>query len=124
MAGGADRRQDRKSQRGYHMPKEEWGVKRLCPTTGKRFYDLNKNPIVSPYTGEVVEPETGKSRMIAADREDAVTAKNKASATDDDAVLEDDDAVDVELDDDLLEDDEDDDVSLDDIADVASDDDD
>ncbi|MEM9438587.1 MAG: FYDLN acid domain-containing protein, partial [Pseudomonadota bacterium] len=20
------------------MPKEEWGVKRLCPTTGKRFY--------------------------------------------------------------------------------------
>ncbi|MGB1705578.1 MAG: FYDLN acid domain-containing protein, partial [Paracoccaceae bacterium] len=22
------------------MPKEEWGVKRVCPTTGKRFYDL------------------------------------------------------------------------------------
>ncbi|NVK14211.1 MAG: FYDLN acid domain-containing protein, partial [Rhodobacteraceae bacterium] len=21
------------------MPKEEWGVKRVCPTTGKRFYD-------------------------------------------------------------------------------------
>ena len=37
------------------MPKEEWGVKRVCPTTGKRFYDLNKDPIVSPYTGEVVE---------------------------------------------------------------------
>ena len=26
------------------MPKEEWGTKRLCPTTGKRFYDLNKDP--------------------------------------------------------------------------------
>ncbi|MDA9944884.1 FYDLN acid domain-containing protein, partial [Paracoccaceae bacterium] len=25
------------------MPKEEWGVKRVCPTTGKRFYDLNKS---------------------------------------------------------------------------------
>ena len=26
------------------MPKEEWGVKRLCPESGKRFYDLNKDP--------------------------------------------------------------------------------
>ena len=26
------------------MPKEEWGTKRVCPTTGKRFYDLGKNP--------------------------------------------------------------------------------
>ena len=52
------------------MPKEEWGVKRVCPTTGKRFYDLNRNPIVSPYTGEVVELDTSKTRMIAADAED------------------------------------------------------
>ncbi len=49
------------------MPKEEWGTKRLCPTTGKRFYDLNANPIISPYTGEVVEVDMSKSRMIAAD---------------------------------------------------------
>ena len=27
------------------MPKEEWGTKRVCPTTGKRFYDLNRNLI-------------------------------------------------------------------------------
>ena len=40
---------------GGVMPKEEWGVKRVCPTTGKRFYDLGRVPIVSPYTGEVVE---------------------------------------------------------------------
>ena len=33
------------------MPKEEWGVKRVCPSTGKRFYDLNRKPIISPYTG-------------------------------------------------------------------------
>ena len=52
------------------MPKEEWGVKRVCPTTGKRFYDLNRNPIVSPYTNEVVELDTSKTRMIAADAED------------------------------------------------------
>ncbi len=107
------------------MPKEEWGVKRVCPTTGKRFYDLNRNPIVSPYSGEVVELDVAKSRMIAADAEDAATLKAKKAdkGGDDDAVLDDDDAVDVELEDDLLEDDDDDDVSLDDIADVSKDDD-
>lgn len=107
------------------MPKEEWGVKRLCPTTGQRFYDLNRNPIVSPYTGEVVEFETGKTRMIAADSEDAATVKAKeASADGDDVVLDDDAEVEVDLDDDLLDDDDEDDVSLDEIADVAADDDD
>ena len=106
------------------MPKEEWGVKRVCPTTGKRFYDLNKDPIVSPYTGEIVELETGKSRMIAADAEDAVTKKARENASEDDLVLDDDDNVDVDLDDDLLDDDDDgnDDVSLDDIKDMSSED--
>ncbi|WP_435140419.1 TIGR02300 family protein [Pseudopelagicola sp. nBUS_19] len=107
------------------MPKEEWGVKRMCPTTGKRFYDLNKNPIVSPYTGDAVEVEAGKSRMISADSEDAETLKAKAMNTDDaDAVLEDDDNVDIELDDDVLDDEEDDNVPLEEIADVAANDDD
>ncbi|UZD90306.1 TIGR02300 family protein [Cognatishimia activa] len=104
------------------MPKEEWGVKRLCPTTGKRFYDLNKDPIVSPYTGEVVEMDGGKSRMIAADDEDAATLKAKAANADDAEVLDDDDAVDIDLDDDVLDEDDDDNVSLDDIADVPADD--
>ncbi|XDA97162.1 TIGR02300 family protein [Sulfitobacter sp. LCG007] len=110
------------------MPNEEWGTKRLCPTTGKRFYDLNKSPIVSPYTGEVVEVDISRARMIAADSEDAVTAKAKKSqASDDEVVLEDDDEdVDVDIDDDLLDEDEDDDdgVSLDSLADVAAPDDD
>jgi uncharacterized protein (TIGR02300 family) len=104
------------------MPKEEWGVKRVCPTTGKRFYDLNKDPIVSPYTGEVVELETGKSRSITADAEDAETKQMKESdSSNNSEVLEDDD-VEVELGDDVLEDDDDDNVSLDDIADVSSED--
>ncbi|MDX1784648.1 TIGR02300 family protein [Roseovarius sp. ZX-A-9] len=104
------------------MPKEEWGVKRVCPTTGQRFYDLNKDPIISPYTGEVVEMNNGKSRSIKADAEDAETKKLKDA---DDVVLDDDDDVDVDLGDDVLEDDDDtDDVSLDDIADVATNDDD
>ena len=104
------------------MPKEEWGTKRVCPTTGKRFYDLNNDPIISPYTGEVVEVETGKTRMIAADAEDR-QSKAQENTTDDVDVLDDDD-VDVDLaDDDVLDDDDDENVSLDEIADVASDDD-
>lgn len=109
------------------MPNAEWGVKRLCPETGKRFYDMNKDPIVSPYTGEVVVVDAGKSRMIAADAEDAATLKAKAAEGDtDDVVLDDDEDVDLDLADDVLDDDDDDDdtVSLDEIADVAADDDD
>lgn len=104
------------------MPKEEWGTKRLCPTTGKRFYDLNRNPIVSPYTGEAVQVDTGKgSRTMLADKADKDTAK-KDQTEDDEVILDDDeeDSTDVNLGDDVLEDDEDDSVSLDDIADVSS----
>ncbi|MGB1033785.1 MAG: TIGR02300 family protein [Primorskyibacter sp.] len=106
------------------MAKEEWGVKRLCPTTGKRFYDLNRNPIVSPYTGEVVAVDNSKSRMIAADAADASALKSKAAKADDDSDVLDEDDVDVELDDDLLDDEEDTNVSLEEIADVPADDDD
>ena len=109
------------------MPNEEWGTKRLCPTTGKRFYDLNKNPIISPYTGEVVEVDQSKSRMIAADAEDAASAKAKAAKVKDEDDLVDDEDVDVDLDDDLLDDDDEDDddtVPLEEIADVAANDDD
>ncbi|CUH78245.1 TIGR02300 family protein [Tropicibacter naphthalenivorans] len=106
------------------MPKEEWGTKRVCPTTGKRFYDLNRDPIVSPYTGEVVNLETGKRGQIAADAEDKANPKNQKDDMEDDVLLDDDD-VDVDIDDDdVLEDEDDDNVSLDDIADVASNDDD
>ncbi|MCU4651215.1 FYDLN acid domain-containing protein [Roseibacterium sp. SDUM158016] len=113
------------------MPKEEWGVKRVCPTTGKRFYDLGRDPIVSPYTGEVVVLDTGKGgRSLVADRSDAKRAKAKVEdeddlVLDDDLEIEDDDA-DVDIDDDDVLDDDDDDtdtVALDDLADVASDDD-
>ncbi|MBT8409040.1 MAG: TIGR02300 family protein [Alphaproteobacteria bacterium] len=107
------------------MPKPEWGTKRVCPTTGKRFYDLGKDPVVSPYTGEVVNLETGKaSRMMVADKADKDTVKKEEELADDeDVVLDDDDSDDVDLGDDVLEDDDDDEVSLDEIADVAADDD-
>jgi uncharacterized protein (TIGR02300 family) len=110
---------------GLPMPKEEWGTKRLCPTSGKRFYDMNTNPVVSPYTGEVVNIETGKaSRTMVADKPDA-SAKPVKEAEEEVVLEDDEDDADVDLGDDVLEDDDDDDdVSLDDIADVAADDDD
>ncbi len=104
------------------MAKEEWGVKRVCPTTGKRFYDLNKTPVVSPYTGEVVPVDDTKTRSILADAEDAATKKLKAAEIDIEEEVLDDDDVDVDLGDDVLEDDDDDTVALDDIADVSDED--
>jgi uncharacterized protein (TIGR02300 family) len=34
------------------VARPELGTKRVCPETGRKFYDLNKDPIVSPYTGK------------------------------------------------------------------------
>lgn len=61
------------------MAKSELGTKRICPTTGKKFYDLNKSPVISPYTGEVVPiaPPTaarGRAAAAAAASEDAPEA--------------------------------------------------
>ncbi|MFN4058580.1 MAG: TIGR02300 family protein [Roseinatronobacter sp.] len=103
------------------MSNPEWGVKRVCPETGKRFYDLNKSPIISPYTGKVVT-------IDVFDRRDAAIASmteksKKVLKDDDDDLLVDDDAA-VDVDDELLEDEDDDTVALDDLTDVAGDDDD
>ncbi|MCX7286652.1 MAG: TIGR02300 family protein [Rhodobacterales bacterium] len=107
------------------MPKAEWGTKRTCPTTGKRFYDLNRSPIVSPYTGEVVDIESVRRKMAASVISRAVPEKDEEVLVEDleaeDDLLETAVTEDTELDDDLLEDDADDNVSLDDLADVAGD---
>ncbi|MDV7142255.1 TIGR02300 family protein [Tropicimonas sp. TH_r6] len=105
------------------MPKEEWGVKRVCPTTGKRFYDLGRSPIVSPYTGEVVQLDTGnKNRVLIKDEKDKQSEPEKEVVLDDEEdVLEND----ADLGDDVLDDDADEDnVPLEEIADVGTDEDD
>jgi uncharacterized protein (TIGR02300 family) len=113
------------SLKGKTMPNPEWGTKRVCPTTGKRFYDLNRSPIVSPYTGEVVDIETVRRKMAAAVISRVQPEKDDELLVDD---LEADDDLlaagtdDADLDDELLEDDADDNVSLDDLADVAGED--
>ena len=110
---------------GNMMPKAEWGTKRICPTTGKRFYDLNKSPVVSPYTGEVVDIESARRKMAAAVIARVVPEQDDEVLVDDLDAEEDDLLVpgvadDTQLDDELLEEDGDDNVSLDDLADVAA----
>ncbi len=61
------------------MAKSDLGTKRICPTTGKKFYDLNKSPVVSPYTGEVV-PIAPVAPARAA-RGDAARAAAASAAT-------------------------------------------
>ncbi|WP_112311180.1 TIGR02300 family protein [Pseudogemmobacter bohemicus] len=108
------------------MAKEDWGTKRLCPTTGKRFYDLNRTPVVSPYTGEVVDIESARRKLAAAVISRVLPEKDDEVLVDDleaeEDLLETAEGNDDDLDDDLLEDDADDNVSLDDLADVAGDD--
>ncbi|GHC53654.1 TIGR02300 family protein [Neogemmobacter tilapiae] len=106
------------------MPNPEWGTKRICPTTGKRFYDLNRTPVVSPYTGEIVDIESARRKLAAAVISRTVPERDDVLVDDldtDDDLLEATAGDDADLDDELLEDDADDNVSLDDLADVPAD---
>jgi uncharacterized protein (TIGR02300 family) len=104
------------------MPKPEWGTKRICPTTGKRFYDLNRSPVVSPYTGEIVDIESARRKAVAA-------VISRVAAEKDEVLVDDIEAEEdlmappageaSDIDDELLEDDADENVSLDDLTDVA-----
>ena len=38
------------------MAKPEWGIKRTCQACGKKFYDLNKSPIICPSCGTEFDP--------------------------------------------------------------------
>ena len=59
------------------MAKPEWGVKRICPSWGTRFYDLRRIPIVCPTCAVTVETESApRSRRSRA----APVAAAEASA--------------------------------------------
>ena len=108
------------------MAKEEWGTKRICPETGKRFYDLNNNPVISPYTGKAImldksSPDKVKSKMKSAEnkKDEKFEESDELLNIDDDLIL-DEEADSSELDDELLEEDEQDTVPLEEITDVPS----
>ena len=39
------------------MAKPEWGRKRTCQVCGKKYYDLNKSPIICPSCGTEFDPD-------------------------------------------------------------------
>lgn len=121
------------------MAKPELGTKRVCPTTGRKFYDLNKDPIVSPYTGQsyprsVFEPQAKAAAAVAAkpdEDEDEVEVADSAvelvsldeadaEASEKDVVVTSED--DIEVEDDAAPDDdtflEEDEEGDDDVADL------
>lgn len=72
------------------MASSERGTKRTDPETGKKFYDLNLDPIVSPYTGKSYP----RSYF-----EQALTAKAAAVAASSRKVVDDEDEVEEEIED-------------------------
>jgi uncharacterized protein (TIGR02300 family) len=68
------------------VAKSELGTKRIDPETGRKFYDLNKDPIVSPYTGKNYPRtffESGSTKPIEeeAEEEKEVDAEDDAPET-------------------------------------------
>lgn len=72
--------------RGILMPKDEWGVKRLCGACGARFYDMMRNPISCPACGAAYSVDLAiamKNRLAKA------TASKVVADVDDDEEEED-----------------------------------
>ena len=109
------------------MAKSELGTKRVCPDTGRKFYDLGKTPVISPYTGkivpivvapvraprpeaarpaaaaaeaEVVTPETADAEFVSLDEAEAEQQGKKPATAGADVTAEDEDVeIDESLDD-------------------------
>ncbi|MFZ1815232.1 MAG: TIGR02300 family protein [Rhizobiaceae bacterium] len=102
------------------MAKDELGTKRVCPETGKKFYDLNKDPVVSPYTGKSYPISFFEEVAVVKVKKEPKPVKEAPEAESEDE-LEDDDApefVSLEEADDDSEDTVDDDEDIPEIPDV------
>lgn len=138
--------------RGFTVAKPELGTKRVCPETGRKFYDLGRDPIVSPYTGksyplaffddsaakeaekdeeeeleEVDAEESGDAETVSleeADAEDDGAKKSRIPDADNDDDGDDDVEIDNDDDDTFLPDEDDDDDDMSDIIGDVNDEDD
>jgi uncharacterized protein (TIGR02300 family) len=127
------------------VAKAELGTKRIDPETGKKFYDLNNDPIVSPYTGKSYPlsffEETSAAKVLEKEEDEEVAevdtentevelvsleeADEETAAGDDLPDLGDDDVeIDGDEDDTFLEQEEDDDDDMTGLIGVTGDDDD
>ena len=72
------------------MSKQEWGIKRVCPSCSIKYYDFNKNPIICPKCEFEFDPDlllkSRKGRSIATKiEEDSILQDTK----DEDKTLQD-----------------------------------
>ncbi|MFV3127562.1 TIGR02300 family protein [Niveispirillum sp. KHB5.9] len=105
------------------MAKPEWGIKRICPNCGGRYYDMQKNPPTCPSCGTVFDPEALlKSRrarpLPVEDTKKAVAKRDDEEALDNEAEEE------LEVADDVADDEADvaDDLEADEVDDGVGDD--
>ena len=115
------------------MAKPEWGIKRICPNCGARYYDLRKDPPTCPSCGVIYDPEALlKSRRARSAPVD--DTKKPVIVADEDTDLETEDGAEIEdaeeeaavgdLEDEAEEDAEDeDDVLIEDASELGEDDD-
>ena len=86
------------------MAKPEWGTKRTCQVCGKKYYDLNKNPIICPCPEAVVFEANDHFRTR---RSKSVSSK---SSLENDNILTEDieniDDIEIESDDEVVSDDD------------------
>ena len=98
--------------------KSKWGSKRLCPSCGIRFYDLNKNPIICPDCSTEILPETSKGRKPIATKElpkPATLNAQESEGLSEEVLTE---ALNIEDVEDIGDDDSDDDTLIEDTSDL------
>ncbi len=89
------------------MAKPEWGIKRTCQVCGKKYYDLNKSPIICPCPEAVefdpnhyLRTRKGKSVPLKA------STKNDNDLTDDIEDIENIDDIEIDSDEEVVSDDD------------------
>lgn len=104
------------------MPKDEWGVKRVCPSCATRFYDLRTDPMTCPNCATVFTLESLTAVKAKALRPEKVKPEPVDLEDLPDIETDGDDVIDADDDmsDEILEDEEDS-VDLEDIAAVGPD---
>ena len=90
------------------MAKPEWGKKRICPSCGLKYYDLNKSPITCPKCKVEFDPDIylrsrkGKSlspKNVLENNDDISNIDEIEIETDEEVVSDDDPILDISKDD-------------------------
>ena len=124
------------------MAKPEWGVKRICPNCGTRYYDMRKDPPTCPSCGTAYDPEALlrsrrarpipvedlKKAPVVADDDEALGIDTEAEEADEelegaDAGVDVGDLEDEDVDEDVTVADDDEDVLLEDADELGDEDD-